>query len=138
MNTHKLTITVTLFNFLLLIFIALTRYIPAAAQTAAPVLRGSALEIVDDHGRVRASIKIQPAEPNKKMPNGKSVPENVILRLIDPYGRPEVKLGASVQGGGLGLIGEKDSANVILQADLARSSLSLSNGDGTRKIVKPE
>jgi hypothetical protein len=43
------------------------------------------------------------------MPNGKTVPENVILRLIDANGRPEVKLGASLQGAWLGLIGETDS-----------------------------
>src|SRR2546422_306321 len=73
----------------------------------APVLRGSSLEIVDDHGKVRASIKIHQGDPNFKKPDGKTgYPETVMFRLIDPNGRPEVKLGASVQGAGLGLIGE--------------------------------
>jgi hypothetical protein len=41
-----------------------------AAQTIAPVLRGRALEIVDDQGRVRAEIKVLPAQPTAKMPDG--------------------------------------------------------------------
>jgi hypothetical protein len=107
------------------------------ADGVAPVLRGRALEIVDDQGRVRASIKVQPADESKRMPNGKTVPENVILRLIDANGRPEVKLGASLQGAGLGLIGETDSTYVVLQADLADSSLKLTNKDGRQQLIKP-
>jgi len=79
-------------------------------ESPAPVLRGSSLEIVDDQGRVRASIKIHQADPNYKWPDGKvGYPETVMFRLIDPKGRPEVKLGASVEGAGLGLIGETDT-----------------------------
>src|SRR6185369_9953804 len=93
-----------------------------------PVLRGRELEIVDDQGRVRASIKIHPGDPNFKMPDGKTgYPETVMFRLIDPKGRPEVKLGASVEGGGLGLIGETDSTHLILEAQGAESSLKLVN-----------
>ena len=52
---------------------------PVEARSEAPVLRGRALEIVDDQGRVRASIQVLPtARPTRK----------VILRLIDPNGRP--------------------------------------------------
>ena len=42
----------------------------AAADGVAPVLRGRALEIVDDRGRVRASITVFPADPAVKMPDG--------------------------------------------------------------------
>src|SRR2546427_10879634 len=60
------------------------------ADSVAPVLRGRQLEILDDQGRVRASIKIHPGDPNFKMPNGKTgYPETVMFRLIDPNGRPE-------------------------------------------------
>src|ERR1700730_12332571 len=72
-------IALTIVNLGLLIY-TLGQTRPAAV---APVLRGRALEIVDDQGRVRASIKVQPAT----MANGKPYPENVILRLIDPNGR---------------------------------------------------
>ena len=107
---------------------------PAAAASLTPVLRGSALEIVDDHGRVRASIKVQPAA---KTPDGTPSPENVILRLIDTNGRPEVKLGASVKGAGVGLVGETDSTYVILQAEGANSSLKLTNKAGRQQLIEP-
>jgi hypothetical protein len=95
------------------------------------------LEIVDDLGRVRASIKVQPPDPTFKMPNGRTIPDNVILRLIDPNGRPSVKLGTSAYGGGLGLVGENDATYVIVQADLSRSSMKLKNKDGRERLIVP-
>lgn len=110
----------------------------AETDSVAPVLRGRQLEIVDDQGRVRASIKIQPGDPKFKMPDGKiGYPETVMFRLIDPKGRPEVKLGASVEGGGLGLIGETDTTHVLLQADGPDSSLKMTNKDGKQQLIKP-
>ena len=106
----------------------------AEAGDAAPVLRGRALEIVDDHGRVRASIKVQPPG---RMPNGEAFPENVILRLIDAEGRPEVKLGGSAQGAGIGLIGATDETHVILEAKGKETWLKLYNGDGQEHVLKP-
>jgi hypothetical protein len=104
----------------------------------APVLRGRALEIVDDQGRVRASITVLPAHQTVKMPDGKTgFPETVILRLIDPKGRPEVKLSASEQGAGLGLVGNSDSAQVLLQAEGTDSFLKLTNKDGRQQFIKP-
>ena len=75
---------------------------PVAGRRADSVLRGRRLEIVDDQGRVRASLKLQPGGTA----NGQSYPETVILRLIDPNGRPSVKLAGSEQGAGLSLVGE--------------------------------
>jgi hypothetical protein len=102
------------------------------------VLRGRSLEIVDDQGRVRASIKVHPADKTFKMPDGKTgYPETVMFRLIDPNGRPEVKLGASEQGGGLGLVGDSDTTHVVLQAEGTDSSLKLTNKNGREQVIKP-
>lgn len=108
------------------------------AASPLPVLRGRELEIVDDQGRVRASIKIHQGDPNYKWPDGKiGLPETVMFRLIDPNGRPEVKLGASVQGGGLGLIGETDTTHALLQAEGPDSILKLTNKAGKQQLIKP-
>jgi len=64
-----------------------------------PVIRGRALEIVDDQGKVRASLSVLPEDP-KVMWKGKPYPETVLLRLMSPDGRPNVKLGASSWGRG--------------------------------------
>ena len=147
MKIHRLLIALTVLNLGLLIFLlAQIRRVEAGRVEArgietgspAPVLRGSSLEIVDDQGRVRASIKIHAGDPNFKMPDGKTgYPETVMFRLIDPKGRPEVKLGASVEGAGLGLIGETDSTQALLKAEGANSLLKLTNKDGRQQLIKP-
>jgi hypothetical protein len=144
MKIQRLLAVLTILNLGLTLFlVAQLRRVEAdvpreSKDEIAPVLRGRQLEIVDDQGRVRASIKVQPGDPSYKWPNGKiGYPETVMFRLIDPNGRPEVKLGASIQGAGLGLIGETDSTQLILKAEGADSSLKLRNKDGKEQVIKP-
>jgi hypothetical protein len=145
MKTQRILIGLTVINLALLMFqlTAMRRVeavTPASGEAAspAPVLRGSSLEIVDDQGRVRASIKIHPGDPNYKWPDGKTgYPETVMFRLIDPNGRPEVKLGASVEGAGLGLIGETDTTHALLEAQGPDALLKLTNKAGKQQLIKP-
>jgi hypothetical protein len=136
MKIQRLSIVLTVINLLLLTF-SLAQFHPTEAQGVAPVLRGRALEIVDKEGRIRASINVHPAGPSVPVPDGKIYPETVILRLIDPNGRPSVKLGASEQGSGLGLGGDSDLTYVVLKAEGASSSLKLTNKDGREQLLKP-
>ncbi len=136
MKTQRLLVVLTVVNLGLLVFL-LAQLRPIEAQGALPVLRGRALEIVDDQGRVRASLKVQPADRTVTMPDGKTYPETVILRLIDANGRPSVKLAMSEQGAGLGLVGEADATHVVLKAEGTESSLKLANRDGRQQLVKP-
>jgi hypothetical protein len=131
--TQRLLVALTLANLGLLLFLLTHAGKPAAADVAPAVLRGRGLEIVDDQGRVRASIKLHPAGTA----NGQAYPETVILRLIDPKGHPTVKLGGSEQGGGLGLIAASDAVHVILKAEDASASLTLTNKDGQTRLIKP-
>ena len=102
------------------------------------MLRGRALEIVDDRGRVRASIKVFPADPTVKMPDGTTgYPETVLLRLINSKGGPNVKLGAGEDGAGLVLGGESNPTHVQVLARGATTSLKLSNKDGQVKLIEP-
>jgi hypothetical protein len=137
MKTQRFGIALTAINLVILILtMAQTR--PTTADGVAPVLRGRSLEILDDQGRVRASIKLHPADQTFKIPDGKiGYPETVMFRLIDAKGRPEVKLGASEQGAGLGLIGATDTTHVLLQADGMDTILKLTNKDGRQQLIKP-
>jgi hypothetical protein len=135
MKTQRFLVVVSVANLVLLSFLLLTRTPPALAYTGADVLRGTALEIVDSRGRVRASIKVQPAETFK--PTGRKYPETVVLRLIDANGRPEVKIAASEQGGGLSFVGGSDATRVLLHADRAESSLRLTNTAGRERLIEP-
>jgi len=111
---------------------------PAAAEGVAPVLRGRALEIVDDKGKVRASIAIYPADPSVKMPDGTTgYPETVLLRLINSKGRPNIKIDAQDIGAGVMVGGESDPTYASLSARGASASLKMINKDGQQQTFKP-
>jgi hypothetical protein len=135
MKVQRIAIVLTVINLLLLVFI-LAQFNPTNAQGGAPVLRGRALEIVDNEGRVRASINVLPAGPSAPVPDGKLYPETVLLRLIDPNGHPSVKLGGSVQGSGIFLGGDSDLTYVVLKAEGAESSLKLLSKGRREQIIK--
>ena len=128
MIIQRLLVVLTVLNLALLVFL-LAQVRTAAAETA-PVLRGRALEIVDERGRVRAGIQVLP--PAKA--DGSVYAETVILRLIDPNGRPPVKLTASTSGAALLLMGETDDTYArIVGPD---STLTLIR-KGTLRDIKP-
>jgi hypothetical protein len=79
MRTQRFLVALTMINLALLIIRLLSRPERAVANAPLPVLRGSALEIVDERGKVRPSIKVQPAETFE--PTGRKYPETVVLRL---------------------------------------------------------
>lgn len=135
----RLLVAITGLNMFLLVFsLSQTRALVAEGEGIAPVLRGRALEIVDDRGRVRASITVLPADPDFKMPDGtRGYPETVLLRLITSKGRPNVKLGASERGAGLLIGGESDPTYVQILAEGRGTSLKLSNKDGREQLIKP-
>jgi hypothetical protein len=136
MKTRLLVIITALNVVLLLCSAAQTRAV--VAERVAPVLRGRALEIVDDKGRVRASITVLPGDSKFKMPDGTvGYPESVLLRLISPDGRPNVKLGASEQGSGLGLGGEDDPTYVQILAQGPATLIKLTNKDRTERVIQP-
>jgi hypothetical protein len=64
-------------------------------------------------------------------------PETVLLRLIRADGRPTVKIATSEQGSGLSLGGGVDPAYIVLGAQGGDPSLSLTDKDGRRQLIKP-
>jgi hypothetical protein len=137
MKVTQLALALTVVNLSILLSSQMAMHADAASR-AAPVLRGSALELVDGEGRVRASITIHPAGPSVPVPDGRIYPETVVLRLIDPNGRPGVKIAASEKGSGLSFVGDTDRTQVVLKAEGADSSLKLASRSGSERIIKPE
>ena len=137
MKTQRLLIALTIVNIALLT-VSLARPGAAGADGVAPVRRGRALEIMDDRGRLRASIAVLPADPVVKMPDGTTgYPETVLLRLSTSEGRPNVKLAATEDGAGLVLGGESNPTHVQVLARGVSTSLKLSNKDGREQVIKP-
>jgi hypothetical protein len=132
MKIPRLLVALTVLNLALLV-VLLAQIRPPEASGADAVLRGRALEIVDEQGRVRASIQLHRAGTV----DGKRYPETVMLRLVDPHGRPFVKLGGSEQGSGLGLLGESDTTHLLLKAEGPSTSMKLANRDGKEWLIEP-
>ena len=137
MKTQRLLIVLTLANAALLTF-SIAQPPRTAAEDVAPVLRTRAFEIVDDHNRVRAEIKVLPAQPTLKMPDGTTgYPETVQLRLFSSTGGPNVKLGATEDGSGLVLGGESGSYVQILSRGTSPFIKVLNEKDGRQQMIKP-
>jgi hypothetical protein len=135
MKTERLSILLAIINLGLLAYLLLAPRNSPAADDVATVVRCRAFQLVDDQGRTRASISVLPAETFK--PTGTTYPETVIFRLIDAKGRPEVKIVASEEGGGLGFVGKTDKTQVRLEAEGAEGSLTITNQNGKQQQVKP-
>lgn len=136
MNARTSIFALVALNVAVLSLLVAQHFVESPAAADLPVLRGRALEIVDDQGRVRASITVMP--PGDSSSGGRQE-ETVLLRLITERGRPTVKVAASEPSSGLsfaGPTGTKDSY-LILQADRTVSSLKLRNEDGREQVLTP-
>ena len=138
MKTQRFTIGLTLLNIFILMA-ALFRANSAATPELPPVLRVRGLELVDDRGRVRAMLKVFPADPKVKVPDGTTgYPETVLLRLIDSKGAPNVKIAATEDGSAMSLGGESNPTHVQILARGTNTSLTLVNKDGRQHVIKPQ
>ncbi len=128
-NLQRFLNLLTIINFILLAALLTWLFCikPPVLDNVVPVLRGHALEISDRNGKVRASIRMHPAKD--------AYPDTVMFRLIDPNGRPEVKIGASETGAGIGLIGGRDEVQVLLQAEGEKAFLRFRQGAGQQKVI---
>ena len=139
MRIQRIAIALTVINLLILIT-AMSRIGSAATTQTVPMLRGRGLEILDDRGKVRAQIIVLPADTAAKTARRQNYPETVLLRLIDPNGRPGVKIGTSVDGSGMSLAGDserRDWNGVQILAESAGTSVKLTNKNGRKQIIAP-
>ena len=137
MENQRLLVALAGINFGLLSLQSVQPHPAVATAVGVPdVIRGRALEIIDEQGRVRASLSVLPDDPNVKW-NGRPYPETVLLRLLSPDGRPNVKLGASKVGSGLVIGGESNPTYVQVIAEGGESAVKLVNGDGVERLIKP-
>ncbi|MCC6984106.1 MAG: hypothetical protein IT535_12600 [Bauldia sp.] len=117
----------TALNLVLLLGIGVTQILPATAQDDFGIVRGSAFELVDEAGRVRASLTIQPP--------AEGASETVLLRLIQPNGQPAAKISASATGAGLSFVGGDDQSYLILEADGPETALRMVEGGGEQLVL---
>jgi hypothetical protein len=129
MSVQHFTAVLTAVN-LVLLSLTLPRVLSSSAQSAGPVLRGRALELVDDRGTLRTRLNVEPGG-------------QVVLRLLDQNGTIRVKLGAGTDGSGLVLTDENTEPGIHLIARRTAgatrqvtTSLTLKAGNQIR-VIRP-
>ena len=132
MTTQRFGFILTTINLVFLLMLLAQNYATVEAKENLAVLRGSALEIVDSQGRVRASISVEPAVTM----NGRTYPETVLLRLTDPKNGPIVKLEASAEGSALGLSDDAEGG-VQLFAKSDRNFVRVVDDEGRIELIQP-
>jgi hypothetical protein len=136
MKIHRFGIALTIINAVLLAVVLTQSNRPALASDTPAMLRGRGLEIVDEQGRVRASITVFPANVDA---NGTTSAETVLLRLITERGRPAIKISTSEEGSGLAVVGPTGTQQtyVSIGAKGTESTLKLKNEDGRERSLVP-
>ena len=97
---------------------------PGGAERAGDILRGRALELVDERGKIRARINVEPSG-------------EVVFRLLDQQGTIRVKLGAGTDGSGMLLANDATEPGVHLLAKAEGSSVRVVNKDGSERVIAP-
>jgi hypothetical protein len=133
----RLMVLLTAVNIVVLALTFAERRPVEARSDALPVLRGSALEIVDTQGRVRASIGVLPAE---KGANSQGIPETVLLRLMTERGRPAIKISTSEEGSGFMAAGPTGTSQtyVTVGSKGNTASIRIKNEDGSELTMSPK
>ena len=123
MNRLRIAVALGALNLVILVGAAVhTR--TAEVQAGEGILRGRALELVDEGGKTRARIDIER--------NGE-----VVFRLLDQEGTIRVKLGAGKEGSGMLLANDATEPGVHILAKATGSSIKVVNKDGRERVIAP-
>lgn len=133
MKIQRVAIALTVINLGLLMFLLAQTYRTQASDVV-PVLRGRALQIVDDQDRTRAEILVHGPETV----NGKTYPETVLFRMATAQRAPLMKMTVSENGSALGLSDDSAPGGVELRATREKGNyVRIVNRDGREQVVKP-
>ena len=131
-RSHQLAVCLSLINALLLAALLTSRATTAFARPQSEsVLRGHALEIVDEKGVVRFGITVE--KPTNE--GGRPLPERVLVRVASPGAGPGMKIVSSAQGTALVMM-HNDRPLIQIRTDSA-SSIRLLDADGKESVLRP-
>lgn len=108
---------------LLLLFFLLVQVPSIAQQSVTPVVRARAIELVDEHGKVRAQLNVEATG-------------EVVFRLRDAKGTIRSKFSANEDGSGLSLMDDRTEATVQIRANQTGASMTLIDREGHGRVVK--
>ena len=128
MRQHRPMIAILAVNLLILLLVAAQA---RPDRTSVEVLRGRALELIDERGQIRARLDVDEAG-------------EVVLRLIDQNGTIRVKMGAAEHGSALLLIDDatEPAVHIIARRTPTSSrpnttSITLRGADSQQRVITP-
>ena len=130
MKLSRLALALTVINLMLLLILA-ARTGSTTVESVTPILRGRALELVDDRGQVRGQLDVESSG-------------EVVFRLRDAKGTIRVKLGAGEDGSGLVLLDEATEPGIHMIARRTgtaerptTTSITMRGADGHERVIRP-
>jgi hypothetical protein len=123
MRSHRLVLALLVLNVALALGL-LAHGRRASASDAPETLRARAIELVDEHGKVRAQLNVEA--------DGETV-----LRLRDASGEIRVKIGAGADGSGLLLLDGSAEPGIHLMAKTSGTSVALTGNGGQKRVITP-
>lgn len=123
MGARRLLIALTSVNAMVLAWLLIHANRVAAAGEPETV-RARAIELVDQHGKVRAQLNVES--------DGETV-----FRLRDAKGEVRVKLGAAADGSGLLLLDGATEPAIHMLAKHSGTSVTLTSKTGQRRVITP-
>ena len=131
MRTRPVVIVLAAVNLVLLALLGRSAMTAAEAETVAPVIRTSLIELVDESGAVRAQLQTEESG-------------EVVLRLRDADGNIRVKLGASGLGSGLLLADDRSEVGVHIRSGISSltnapdTAITLAGPGGAPRVIRPD
>lgn len=96
----------------------------AGAAGSPETIRARAIELVDQQGRVRAQLNVEPGG-------------EAVLRLRDSKGEIRVKIGAGAEGSGLLLLDGATEPAIHMLAKDSGTSITLAARGGVKRVLTP-
>lgn len=122
MKFQRIAIVLSVFNILLLVFV--TAQVKSSAEPdVAPIIRARVIELVDENGKTRAQLAVEPTG-------------ETVFRLRDAKGTIRTKLGAGESGSGLSMMDDRTDATVQIRANSTGGGITLFDRDGKQREVK--
>ena len=94
------------------------------AGEAAEVLRAERIDLVDEQGRTRAQLAVEPGG-------------EAVFRIRDAEGTIRVKLGASRSGSGLVLLNDRTEPGVQVLANAEGTTITLAQSGKPERVIAP-
>ena len=119
MRYHRIVAVLSIINLLVLGFVV-SETRSSAGPAVTPIVRARVIELVDENGKTRAQLNVEPTG-------------ETVFRLRDKHGTIRAKFGASEDGSGLSMMDDRTEATVQVRANKTGGGITLFDRAGQKR-----